>query len=46
MWWWLMFGVLALLAFEVLMTRRLVQGGHELIDAEDNEFQHAQASLT
>ena len=31
-WWWLLLIVLGLLVFEVVMTRRLVQGGHVLLD--------------
>ncbi len=31
-WWWLLLIVLGMLVFEVVMTRRLVQGGHVLID--------------
>ena len=33
-WWWLMLVVLGMLVFEVVMTRRLVQGGHILIEPE------------
>lgn len=33
-WWWLMLIVLGLLVFEVVMTRRLVQGGHILVEPE------------
>jgi Aerotolerance regulator N-terminal/von Willebrand factor type A domain len=43
MWRWLMFAVLALLAFEVVMTRRLVQGGHESIDFEDKPGERSRA---
>ncbi len=32
MWRWLLLAVLGLLVLEVLLTRRLVQGGHELVD--------------
>jgi hypothetical protein len=35
LWWILLVAVLALLVFEVAMTRRLVRGGHELVDQED-----------
>lgn len=31
-WWWLLLIVIGLLVFEVVMTRRLVQGGHILIE--------------
>lgn len=31
-WWWLLVIVLGMLVFEVIMTRRLVQGGHVLLD--------------
>ena len=31
-WWWLLLIVLGMLVFEVVMTRRLVQGGHVLLD--------------
>ncbi len=31
-WWWLLLIVVGLLVFEVVMTRRLVQGGHVLIE--------------
>lgn len=37
MWWWLMLAILAMLVFEVVMTRRLVQGGHEALDLNDGE---------
>ncbi|MFO1006728.1 MAG: VWA domain-containing protein [Planctomycetaceae bacterium] len=33
-WWWLMLIVLGMLVFEVVMTRRLVQGGHILVEPE------------
>ncbi len=32
-WWWLLLIVLGMLVFEVVMTRRLVQGGHVLLDS-------------
>jgi len=31
-WWWLLLIVLGMLVFEVVMTRRLVQGGHTLVE--------------
>lgn len=31
-WWWLLLIVLGMLVFEVVMTRRLVQGGHVLVE--------------
>ena len=31
-WWWLLLIVLGMLVFEVVMTRRLVQGGHILVE--------------
>lgn len=45
MWRWFMFAVLALLAFEVVMTRRLVQGGHESIDFEANPGEPSRAGI-
>ncbi len=33
-WWWLLLIVLGMLVFEVVMTRRLVQGGHVLIEPD------------
>ena len=33
-WWWLLLIVLGMLVFEVVMTRRLVQGGHILVEPE------------
>ncbi len=33
-WWWFMLIVLGMLVFEVVMTRRLVQGGHILVEPE------------
>jgi hypothetical protein len=37
MWWWLLLAILGMLVFEVVMTRRLVQGGHEALDLNDGE---------
>ncbi|REJ90601.1 MAG: VWA domain-containing protein [Planctomycetota bacterium] len=34
LWWLLMLAVLGILVFEVVMTRRLVQGGHESLEAQ------------
>ncbi|MBX3440809.1 MAG: VWA domain-containing protein [Planctomyces sp.] len=34
-WWLLLLAVLGLLVFEVVMTRRLIKGGHELTESED-----------
>lgn len=45
MWWWLMFAVLGLLAFEVVMTRRLVQGGHEAFDFEETPAERTPAGV-
>jgi hypothetical protein len=45
MWWWLMFAVLGLLAFEVMMTRRLVQGGHEAFDFEEKPARQSPAGV-
>jgi hypothetical protein len=36
LWWILLVGVLVLLVFEVAMTRRLIRGGHELVDTDDH----------
>lgn len=33
-WWWLLLIVFGMLVFEVVMTRRLVQGGHVLVEPE------------
>jgi hypothetical protein len=33
-WWWLLLVVFGMLVFEVVMTRRLVQGGHVLVEPE------------
>lgn len=37
MWWWLLLAILGMLVFEVVMTRRLVQGGHEALDLGDRD---------
>ncbi len=34
-WWWLLLAILGMLVFEVVMTRRLVQGGHEALAGDD-----------
>lgn len=34
LWWWLLWGVLALLVAEVALTRQMVRGGHTTFDAD------------
>ena len=42
-WWWLLLAILGMLVFEVFMTRRLVQGGHEALAGDELSAEPAAA---
>ena len=45
-WWWLLLAILGMLVFEVVMTRRLVQGGHEALTGDELSAEPAAALST